>query len=365
MEHHANVFLTNLAIVLCVAAVTTVVFQRLRQPVVLGYILAGLLVGPHVPFPLVADDEIIRGLSELGVILLLFTIGLEFTVEKLLRVGAAAAIVAAVEVSIQIILRDLPRRIFRWPPRESLFAGAARRGFRRVLFPLRVPRAALRLLGRARGVPGRNARRRVAARRVHRAPPPARARPLRRGVLRLGRNAHRPPPRAPALGGHPRPLRRGDRGQDGGSVDSGLSHRRRDPHLRRGQHEPGADRRILVHHRCGRDLDPHRAGLLLPGGGERLGAHHADYAVDDPRFRSRGSLGGSEVAARIADLRGAVRILDRRVASAGTAPDPRATARPPAAAGCGAPHGGGGALRARLFPPPPPAARARSRRSGG
>src|SRR3989442_10406975 len=124
MEHHANVFLTNLAIVLCVAAVTTVVFQRLRQPVVLGYILAGLLVGPHVPFPLVADDEIIRGLSELGVILLLFTIGLEFTVEKLLRVGAAAAIVAAVEGSIQIILGDLARRIFGWSPRESLFAGA-------------------------------------------------------------------------------------------------------------------------------------------------------------------------------------------------------------------------------------------------
>jgi len=124
MEHHANVFLTNLAIVLCVAAVTTVVFQRLRQPVVLGYILAGLLVGPHVPFPLVADDETIRGLSELGVILLLFTIGLEFTIEKLLRVGAAAAIVAAVEVSIQIILGDLAGRIFGWSPRESLFAGA-------------------------------------------------------------------------------------------------------------------------------------------------------------------------------------------------------------------------------------------------
>src|SRR3989442_13949866 len=124
MEHHANVFLTNLAIVLCVAAVTTVVFQRLRQPVVLGYILAGLLVGPHVPFPLVADDEIIRGLSELGVILLLFTIGLEFTVEKLLRVGAAAAIVAAVGGSLPIILRDLARLIFGRAPHESLFSRA-------------------------------------------------------------------------------------------------------------------------------------------------------------------------------------------------------------------------------------------------
>src|SRR5438445_760941 len=53
-----------------------------------------------------------------------FTSGLELTVEKLLRVGAAAAIVAAVEVSIQIILGDLAGRIFGWSPRESLFAGA-------------------------------------------------------------------------------------------------------------------------------------------------------------------------------------------------------------------------------------------------
>src|SRR5437762_13274170 len=124
MEHHANVFLTNLAMVLCVAAVTTVVFQRLRQPVVLGYILAGLLVGPHVPFPLVADSDTIHGLSELGVILLLFTIGLEFTVGKLLRVGASAGIIAVVEISVMIILGDVTGRMFGWSARESLYAGA-------------------------------------------------------------------------------------------------------------------------------------------------------------------------------------------------------------------------------------------------
>ena len=53
--HDAHEFLKSLTIVLGVAAVTTVVFQRLRQPVVLGYIIAGLIVGPHVPIPLVAD----------------------------------------------------------------------------------------------------------------------------------------------------------------------------------------------------------------------------------------------------------------------------------------------------------------------
>ena len=68
--HDAHEFLRTLAVVLCVAAVTTVVFQRLRQPVVLGYLLAGLIVGPHVPIPLVADEAIVETLSELGVILL-------------------------------------------------------------------------------------------------------------------------------------------------------------------------------------------------------------------------------------------------------------------------------------------------------
>src|SRR3954471_4776013 len=121
---HANVFLTNLAIVLCVAAVTTVLFQRLRQPLVLGYIIAGLLVGPYVPFPLVADSDTIHGLSELGVILLLFGIGLEFTFKRLIRVGAAAAVVALVEISVQIILGDVAAQAFGWTSREALFAGA-------------------------------------------------------------------------------------------------------------------------------------------------------------------------------------------------------------------------------------------------
>jgi len=119
-----NAFLVNLAIVLCVAAVTTVVFQRLRQPLVLGYVIAGLLVGPHVPFPLVADKDIIHGLSELGVILLLFGIGLEFTFKKLVRVGAAASVVALVEIAVQIILGDFAGQAFGWTSREALFAGA-------------------------------------------------------------------------------------------------------------------------------------------------------------------------------------------------------------------------------------------------
>ncbi|MFL5436010.1 MAG: cation:proton antiporter, partial [Myxococcales bacterium] len=101
--HEAHQFLQSLAIVLGVAAVTTVVFQRLRQPVVLGYLIAGLIVGPHVPIPLVADVGVVQTLSELGVILLMFSLGLEFSVGKLVRVGPTAGVTAIVQISLMVV----------------------------------------------------------------------------------------------------------------------------------------------------------------------------------------------------------------------------------------------------------------------
>ena len=71
----AHSFLKALATVLCVAGVTTVLFHRLRLPVVLGYVLAGMVVGPYVPIPIDADHTIVSTLSELGVILLMFSLG--------------------------------------------------------------------------------------------------------------------------------------------------------------------------------------------------------------------------------------------------------------------------------------------------
>ena len=94
--HGAQEFLKALTTVLAVAAVTTVVFQRLRQPVVLGYILAGLIVGPHVPIPLVADVATVQTLSELGVILLMFSLGLEFSIRKLAEVGPTAGLATSI-----------------------------------------------------------------------------------------------------------------------------------------------------------------------------------------------------------------------------------------------------------------------------
>jgi CPA2 family monovalent cation:H+ antiporter-2 len=122
--HGTNGLLTAITLVLCVAAVTTVVFQRLRQPVVLGYLLAGLLVGPHIPFPLIADRVIIQALSELGVILLMFALGLEFSLRKLVAVGPTAGLTAIIQSSIMVWLGFIVGRAFGWTSRESIFAGA-------------------------------------------------------------------------------------------------------------------------------------------------------------------------------------------------------------------------------------------------
>jgi CPA2 family monovalent cation:H+ antiporter-2 len=116
-------FLESLALVLCVAALTTVLFQRLRQPVILGYLIAGLIVGPHVPVPLVGDPEVVRTLSELGVILLLFSLGLEFSLAKLFSSGAAG-LTAVIESSVMVWLGFVVGRAFGWSVLESVFAGA-------------------------------------------------------------------------------------------------------------------------------------------------------------------------------------------------------------------------------------------------
>ncbi len=120
----AHEFLTTLAVVLSVAALTTVVFQRLRQPVVFGYLFAGMIVGPHVPIPIVADVAIVQTLSETGVILLLFSLGLEFSLRKLIRVGPRATIVAVVQGALMIWLGYALGRGFGWTKIESFYAGS-------------------------------------------------------------------------------------------------------------------------------------------------------------------------------------------------------------------------------------------------
>lgn len=85
---HGIQLVQDLAVILAGAAVATVICQRLKQPVVLGYILAGVVLGPNTPpFRLISNEEEIRTLAELGVILLMFSVGLHFSFRKLKEVG--------------------------------------------------------------------------------------------------------------------------------------------------------------------------------------------------------------------------------------------------------------------------------------
>jgi len=122
--HDAHAFLQNLALVLCVAAVTTVLFHRLRQPVVFGYLLAGMIVGPYVPLPLAADENIIRTLSELGVILLMFSLGLEFSIRRVAKLATTSGLGALAETSLMFGLGYVAAGALGLEPLERVFAGA-------------------------------------------------------------------------------------------------------------------------------------------------------------------------------------------------------------------------------------------------
>jgi CPA2 family monovalent cation:H+ antiporter-2 len=117
-------FLEDLAFVLTVAAFISVIFQTLRQPVVVGYLVAGMLVGPHLPFPLVADLDRIHTISELGVILLMFALGLEFSVRKLVRLAPSAGFITVVQVGLLMWLGYEVARSFGWTELEGVFTGA-------------------------------------------------------------------------------------------------------------------------------------------------------------------------------------------------------------------------------------------------
>src|SRR4030095_9437903 len=122
---HGFTILQDLAIVMIVAAVVSLLFRQLKQPVVLGYILAGVIIGPHTPpFPLIADEEAIKTLSELGVIFLMFALGLEFSLRKLREVGATALIAATLEILLMVWAGYELGRVFGWGQMDSVFLGA-------------------------------------------------------------------------------------------------------------------------------------------------------------------------------------------------------------------------------------------------
>lgn len=122
---HLAPLIRDLAVILSVAGVVTLIFQRIKQPVVLGYIIAGMVVGPHTPpFPLVRDIPNIQTLAELGVIFLMFSLGLEFSFRKLARVGISASFTAIFEVVTMMGLGLITGKILQWSTMDSIFLGA-------------------------------------------------------------------------------------------------------------------------------------------------------------------------------------------------------------------------------------------------
>jgi CPA2 family monovalent cation:H+ antiporter-2 len=116
----------DLAVILGVASLVTLLFQKIRQPVVLGYLLSGIIVGPYVPpYDLVTDVPSLHTLSELGVIFLMFSLGLDFSFHKLKRVGAPAIMTGLVEVMLVLVIGIGLGKILGWPSYDCIFLGAA------------------------------------------------------------------------------------------------------------------------------------------------------------------------------------------------------------------------------------------------
>lgn len=123
MSEEANL-LKDLALILISAGVFTIISKALKQPLILGYILAGFLVGPHMGlFPTVTSTAEVSEWSEIGIIFLLFALGLEFSFKKLLKVGSSALITAMTQCVGMFILGFMVGEAIGWSNMESIFLG--------------------------------------------------------------------------------------------------------------------------------------------------------------------------------------------------------------------------------------------------
>lgn len=122
MEQHIPSLIIDLSIILIAAALVSVIFKKIKQPVVLGYIIAGFLVGPYFSlFPTVIDENSVETWAEIGVIFLLFSLGLEFSFKKLLKVGGSASITAVVEIILVCTLGFIVAQWMGWRMMDSIF----------------------------------------------------------------------------------------------------------------------------------------------------------------------------------------------------------------------------------------------------
>ena len=116
--------ITDLAYILTVASIVTIIFKRLKQPLVLGYIVAGFLAGPHMPYtPSVSSMEGIEEWSQIGVIFLMFTLGLEFSFKKIVRMGMKPIKTALMVMGCMIGIGSMVALMFGWSSMDRIFLG--------------------------------------------------------------------------------------------------------------------------------------------------------------------------------------------------------------------------------------------------
>ena len=116
--------ITDLALILILAGIVTIVFRRLGQPLVLGYIVAGFLAGPHMPYtPTVSDTASIETWSSIGVIFLMFSLGLEFSFKKIVKMGVKPIASACLVMAFMAGMGSTAGRMLGWSDSDCLFLG--------------------------------------------------------------------------------------------------------------------------------------------------------------------------------------------------------------------------------------------------
>lgn len=114
----------DLALILVVAGFVTLLFKKLKQPLVLGYIVAGFLVSPHMSYTMsVVDQGDIQTWADIGVIFLLFSLGLDFSIKKILKMGASPIIAACTIIFSMMVLGIIVGHSFGWKEMDCIFLG--------------------------------------------------------------------------------------------------------------------------------------------------------------------------------------------------------------------------------------------------
>jgi CPA2 family monovalent cation:H+ antiporter-2 len=123
-SHHLYPIITDLGLILGAAGVAVLLFKRIKQPLVLGYLIAGFLAGNHFDFfPSVVDMKSVEVWAEIGVIFLLFSLGLEFSFKKLMKVGGTASVTAITQIVVMLFLGYSVGKLLKWEMMDCIFLG--------------------------------------------------------------------------------------------------------------------------------------------------------------------------------------------------------------------------------------------------